>query len=48
MQSVAWQTKKKMRLDSVVINPLALSIVLIAANVEISETKTSHTLSNPA
>ena len=33
---------------SVVINPFALSIVLITANDEISETKTPHTLSNPA
>ncbi len=32
----------------VVINPLVLSIVLITANDEISETKTPHTLSNPA
>ena len=33
---------------SVVINPFVLSIVLITANDEISETKTPHTLSNPA
>ena len=33
---------------SVVINPFALSIVLITANDEISETKTSHVLSNLA
>ena len=33
---------------SVVINPFVLSIVLITANGEISETKTPHTLSNLA
>ena len=33
---------------SVVINPFVLSIVLITANEEISETKTLHTLSKPA
>ena len=32
----------------VVINPFVLSSVLITANDEISETKTPHTLSNPA